>query len=129
MKDRKIYKIRQTARGTLYAVIITLVLVLLFAVVIRLTGLGNTTIGIVSQVIKVLSIFYGVRIALRDIDKRGYLWGGIVGLLYTAFAFFIFSVLVTSFAPVQGFLFDTLFAVVVGILSALILKMGRREYY
>lgn len=126
MKATKNTKIRSMFKGTLYAVILTLVLVLIFAVIVRFTGIGSTGIGVIVQIIKVLSIFLGVRIALRGIDKKGYVYGAIVGLLYTCFAFFIFSILDSSFSITLGLLNDMVFSLGIGALSALIFKMGKQ---
>ena len=114
-------------KGTLYAVVITLVLVLVVALVIRLTGIGGVAITVTSQIIKVLSIFIGVAIALRGIEKRGFIFGGIIGILYTAFAFLVFSIIDSSFDLTAGLLTDALFATVVGVLSAFLLRAAGRS--
>ena len=120
--------VRGMLRGTLYAIILTLVLVLLFAVVVRFSNIGQTGISIVAQIIKVLSIFIGVSIALRGVNRRGYINGAILGILYTCFAFFIFSILDSSFNITIGFLNDMVFSLGIGALCAVILKMGKRSY-
>ncbi|MCL2756257.1 MAG: TIGR04086 family membrane protein [Firmicutes bacterium] len=127
MKEHKNSKIRQILKGTLYGLVTTMVLILFFAIFVRFAGIGSTTIGIITQVIKVISIFIAVRIALREIKKRGYLFGGIIGIVYTVLTFFIFSIITTEFSITTGILFEFLFAITIGAASALLLKMGRRE--
>jgi len=121
-------KIRQVLRGTLYGIVATLVMVLGFALVVRMTGLGSTTINVISQIIKVLSIFIAVRVALREMGKRGWVIGGVVGVIYTILIFFIFSIISSEFSITTGILFELLFATAIGMASALLLKMGRREF-
>jgi len=126
MKKGSNSKMKQVVKGTLHGVIATLLLVLLFALVVRFAGIGGGMITVIAQIIKVVSIFYGVRVALREIDKRGYIFGALVGLLYMVLSFFIFSILDNGFSVTVGLLNDLLFAVVIGIISALLIKMGRR---
>ena len=120
--------IKQIAKGTIWALIITMILVLVLAIFVNTIGLSASTIGIVSQIIKVLSIFVGVKIALRSVEKRGYLHGGTLGILYSVLGFFIFSLIDPSFSITVGLLTDLLFATVVGIATALLIKMGRKRY-
>jgi len=128
MKERKISVLLPFVRGTLFALVVTLVLVLVFALIVRMSGLSGITLNIISQIIKVVSIFVGVGICIRSFQKRGWLYGGIMGILYTAFAFFVFSIIGTNFDITVGFLYDMLFAIVVGVVSAMLLKIGRRAY-
>ena len=116
---------RAVIRGILHAVIVSLILVFVFALVILVAGLPSGIIKPGAQVIKVLSIFWGVVIALRGIEKRGWLFGGLIGLLYTVIIFFVFSIISTDFGITSGILADIIFACVIGIFSAMILKTLR----
>ena len=123
--DKKI--IKQVTRGTLYAVITTLALVLLFAGVLIVAPISDGAIKPVVQVIKVLSIFVGVIVALKHVNNRGWMYGGIVGLIYTVLAFFVFSIIYNEFGVTSGLLTDMLFAVVIGAISAMVLKTLRSQ--
>lgn len=112
-------------RGILHAVIVSLVLVFLFALIILTGSVPSSFIKPVAQIIKVFSIFWGVAVALRHIEKRGFLFGALVGLLYTVIIFFIFSIIDTDFGIATGLVADGLFACVIGALSAMILKTMR----
>jgi len=111
-------------KGVLYATIASLVLILILAFAEQMIGLGGTTIQAVTQVIKIVSIFYGVGIAIRHVEKRGWLHGMVLGLLYTVTAFFLFSVLSREFDITQGLMYDVLFATIIGALCAVIFRMG-----
>jgi len=118
---------RAVTKGILHAVIISLILVFAFALVILLSGLSSSFIRPGAQIIKVLSIFWGVAVALRGIEKRGWLFGMLVGLLYTVIIFLIFSIIDTNFGITTGLLADTLFACAIGAVSAMIIKTLRAK--
>jgi len=118
---------RAVIKGILHAVILSLILVFAFALIVLIAGLPSGFIRPGAQVIKVLSIFWGVLVALRGIEKRGWLFGMLIGLLYTVIIFLIFSIIDTNFGITTGLLADTLFACVIGAVSAMILKILRRR--
>jgi len=109
-------------RGSLYALLTTLVFVLILALIVQLSGMGSTPIGIIMQIIKVISIFYGVAICVRKIETRGWIYGAILGIVYTPLAFFTFSILGADFNITTGLLADMLFAIVIGTVSAFLVK-------
>jgi len=119
--------IKPLIKGILTAAVATLVLVLIVAVIIRFSGMSDTPIAILAQVIKVLSIFFGVAIATKGIAKGGWIHGIFVGIGYTAIAFLMFGILDNSFNLTAGFLNDLLLSTIIGAISAIILKMGRRD--
>jgi len=119
--------VRAHTRGLLYALTLTLAAFLIFAMVIKFAGLSGGTIKPVVQIIKALAIFTGVYAALRTIEKRAWLHGGILGLVYTVLAFFILSIIDSSFSLTGGFMVEALFALVVGLVSALLLRLRKRE--
>jgi len=113
-------------RGILHAVILSLVLFLLFAVLIWMglpSGLNKPGI----EIIKILSIFWGVIVALRHIEKHGWLFVALVGLMYMVLIFFIFSIISPEFGLISGLLTNILFACLVGAFSAMILKTLRTQ--
>ena len=78
------------AKGVLVAVCISLVLVLLFAFLLKFTNIPESTIKPVNQVIKGLSIFIGVFVGLKKSKELGLVSGLLIGLIYTIAAFLIF---------------------------------------
>ena len=113
-------------RGTLYAVILTLVSVLIFALLVKVFGMSSGAIKPITQIIKVVSIFIGVLVVLRTVEKRAWLHGAILGLVYTVLAFFIFSIIDKNFSITSGLLIDIILAIVIGIISAMLLRMRKR---
>lgn len=108
------------AKGVLVAVCISLVLVLLFAFLLKFTNIPESTIKPVNQVIKGLSILIGVFIGLKKSKELGLVSGLLIGLVYTIVAFLIFSCLGGVFAFDLTFLTDILFGAVMGAICGII---------
>lgn len=119
--------VKSIFKGVMYAVIATLLFVLLFALIIKWANLGNGVIKPVMQVIKVVCIFLGVAIALRKAKSKGWLYGGLIGILYMVFTFLIFSFLDGSFTVGLAALSDLLFQTVVGVVSAFLLRLRNKD--
>jgi putative membrane protein (TIGR04086 family) len=117
---------KQIFKGVMWAVIITLVFVVTFAFLVNIFGWGDGIIKPIIQVVKILSIFFGVGIALKDNGRVGWLIGLTVGALYIVFAFCIFSAVDGKFALDMSALNDAIFSIVIGILSAFIFR-GRQS--
>ena len=93
-------------RGVLVALSASLVFILLFAVLLKFFELSDMAIKIVNQVIKILSVCFGVGISLKRDKKRGILKGLLVGVLYTIVSYLVFSLLVASFVFSKAIIFD-----------------------
>lgn len=119
--------VKSIFKGVMYAVIGTLLFVLLFALIIKWANLSNAVIKPIMQVVKVLGIFLGVAIALRKAKSKGWLWGGLVGILYMVFTFLIFSLLDGNFQVGLGALSDLLFQTLVGVVSAVVLRLRNKD--
>jgi putative membrane protein (TIGR04086 family) len=77
-------------RSVLYAVIITMALILLFAIIVKFAELGEDVIRPVNQAIKVLSIFAGLMMGIK-IKEKGLSKGFFTGLIFTALSIALFS--------------------------------------
>ena len=119
--------VKAQTRGLLWALVITLVSVLVFALIVKYAGLSENVVKPIIQVIKAYSIFVGVYSALKTIHKQAWLQGGILGLIYTCLSFVILSIIDNNFSITSGFLFETLFSLVVGIGSAMLLRLRKKE--
>lgn len=101
-------------KGALIAVSISLILILLFAVLIKLTNIPDVAISPVNQVIKIISIFFGCFLCLKKLPQKGLVTGSFVGMLYTVLAFLIFSLLGGTFSFNLTLLSDIIFASIIG---------------
>ncbi len=107
-------------KGTLTAVCVSLILVLVFAFLLKFTNIPESTIMPVNQVIKGLSIFIGVFVGLKKSKELGLLNGLLIGLFYTIIAFLIFACLGGVFKLDITFLTDILFGGVMGAICGII---------
>jgi len=127
LKSGKGGPVRAHIRGALYALTLTFTSVLIFALLVQFVGMPSPVIKPIVQVIKALAIFVGVMAVARNVGRRAWLHGGILGLVYTGLAFLLFSIITPNFSITDGFLFECLFAIIVGMASAMLLRLRRRS--
>lgn len=108
------------AKGTLLALCTSLVLVLVFAFLLKFTNISDSAIAPVNQVIKGVSIFLGVFIGLRKCKELGLVSGLLIGFIYTLVAFLVFSILSGSFTFDLSLLTDAVFGAVIGAICGII---------
>ena len=89
-KENFVLDLKDTIRGVLLSLLFSLLLVLVFALIIRWVDLDEKTIIPVNYAIKFLSLFLGVMIGFKN-RKNGILKGAIVGLIFILLTFLIFS--------------------------------------
>ncbi len=80
-------------KGALVAVSSTLIMILLFALVVRFFNVSEKWIFPINQVIKVISLILGIIVLLKSNREKGFLKGLILGLTYFILSFVIFSIL------------------------------------
>lgn len=107
-------------KGAVYALIVSLLGILLFAFIIKLTSLSDGLIKPINQVIKVMSILLGCFFAFRKNREKTLLNGLFIGIVYTILAFLLFSALNGSFNFSKTIFVDILFGGVVGIISSVV---------
>lgn len=117
--------IMQYVKGTAAAVISSLLLILIFALCIRFFKVPTSAIKPVNIVIKIVSIAVGVLIATGD-GTKGIKKGAIVGGIYIALAFTIFSILSNTFLLSWTVLTDLIFGIVAGIVAGIVFVNIRR---
>ena len=112
--------LKNVIKGTLIALVVSLIGILLFALIIKLTDMSNNLISPINQVIKILSIFIGVMCALKHNKNKGLINGLLIGLLYTIMAFVIFSLLNKNFCFDKSLFNDLLFGCIAGVICGII---------
>ena len=110
----------QLAKGVLISLSVSIIGILIFAVVLRFINLSDLTIKIVNQVIKVLSVLFGVLVCLKKDKSKGLVKGACLGMLYTVCSYLLFSILVANFSFGISFIYDLIFSCVVGILCGIL---------
>ena len=103
-------------KGVLFSIILTLVSILLFAVVVKVTVFSSVAVKIVNQFIKIISVFLGCLLFLNE--GKGLIKGGIVALLYVILINSLFS-LISGTGLSISFL-EILLCAIVGVVSGVI---------
>lgn len=107
-------------KGSLIAISISLVLILMFAFLLKFTNISDSAIKPINQVIKGISIFLGVFISLRKSKELGLVNGLLIGFIYTFCAFIVFSILSGHFLFDTSLLTDIVFGAVIGAICGII---------
>lgn len=107
-------------KGTMLALSVAMVLILLFAFVLRFTAVSDKLIAPVNQVIKGASIFFGVFVGLKKHKSKGLVNGLLIGLCFTIVAFLVFSLLDGAIVFDKTFFSDLFFGSVIGAICGII---------
>lgn len=106
-------------RGTIVAVIVSLILVLIFALIVNLIKISDQVIVPVNQAIKIVSIFIGCFIGIKN-RHQGVIKGALIGLLYTFISIFVFGIISKEVNFKLINLIDVGFGIVAGIVSGIL---------
>jgi len=106
-------------RSTIIAVIISLVLVLVFALIVNLANVSEKIILPINEGIKIVSIIVGCFIGFKDM-KSGAFKGAITGLLYTFLSILIFGIISHSVKFNMLSLVDLALGIVAGAISGIL---------
>ncbi len=85
-------------KGSILAIVLSLILLLIFAMLLAYTSLSETTMVPVVTVIAGISIFIGSTISTIKIRKNGLLNGSLVGLIYILLLYLCSSIYFASFS-------------------------------
>ena len=106
-------------RGALISVSLSLMLILLFALVIKFLNINESWILPINQIIKIVSIFVGTLFAFNN-KTKGFIKGFAIGLIYTILSYLVFSILVGKFAFTLTSFSDMVFGGIIGGISGII---------
>ena len=102
------------------AVLISMVLVLVFALIVKATDLSEQTISYVNVGIKIVSVLLGTILGFKSGGSGGWLKGLISGLLYVVTSFLVFASISGSFSLADLSWVDVLTGAVVGLICGVI---------
>ena len=97
-------------KGAIISVVASLIGILIFAIIVKLSGSMGTVIKTVNQFIKIISVFLGCVFSLEE--KNGLIKGVLVGILYCVMLYIIFFLMGSNMF--SSILIDLLFMGVVG---------------
>ena len=107
-------------KGTLISIILTLILLFIFATILTYTNIAETTIPAVIIVITAISLLIGSSIASRKMKKSGLLNGAIIGGLYLLVIYIISSITSGSFAMTLKSIIMIIVGIAFGILEGIV---------
>ena len=114
-------------KASLIGVIVSILLVLLFAFVLKFVDLSSGTIAIVDQIIKILSVFVAVLLFNKNNEGNLLLKGIIVGAVYSILTFIVFSILNGGFNIGFGIFTDVVFSALTGGISAILINILKHK--
>jgi len=85
-------------KGSVFAILATLVLLIIFAVLLTYTNINENTMPTVIIIVTALSILIGSQLTTSKIKKNGIINGALVGIIYIAFLYLISSIVTKNFS-------------------------------
>lgn len=107
-------------KGVFVGLAVALVGILLFAFVLRFSSVSDKIITPVNQVIKGISIFFGVLFGLGKQKRGGLVKGLLIGFSFVVVAFLVFSILDGAFVFDKTLFTDLLFGSIIGSICGII---------
>ncbi len=111
---------KNALKGTLISMIFTIAVILLFALIIKETGLADNIIRPVNQVIKIAGIVAAAYFAVKGLADKHWLCGGITGIMYMLLSYLIFSLIEGVFGKIALLFSDLLMGMLIGLVFAII---------
>ncbi len=105
-------------KAILLSVLLSLVLVLLFAFIVKFTGINSNWVMPVNQVIKIISIFIGCLLGIKY-PVKGVFKGILIGLFFLIITFLLFSAFNGGFEENSLTVYDFLTCLIAGIISGI----------
>ena len=107
-------------KGSITAIVITLILLFIFAILLTYTKLKENIISPVVIVVTAISILIGSSISTLKIKKNGLLNGALVGIIYIVTIYLISSVTGSGFACNINTIIMIVSSIVAGMLGGII---------
>ena len=85
-------------KGSAISIVVSLVLLIIFAALLTYTNVNENTMPTVIIIITALSILIGSEISTGKIKKNGILNGALVGIIYIMFLYLISSIITRNFS-------------------------------
>jgi len=102
------------AKGVLYAYFLSLMVFLVFSAVIQYTALTEAILPYMAYATSLISIFVGAAYVTKRLDAKGWLNGGITGLIYLVGLVVFGTILLPDFGIHLGYITKVFLAFVTG---------------
>lgn len=115
--DKNIIRI---IKGSAFSILITLILLFIYAILLTSTNIPESTMSVVVITITGISILIGSSISSFKIKKRGIVNGGLVGLIYIITIYLISSIALMGFSMNITSIIMLIVAIVIGMIGGII---------
>jgi putative membrane protein (TIGR04086 family) len=105
--------------ASVIGILVSLVLILLAALLIKSLNLADSWLAPLNQSIKGVSLLTGALIAFKN-KSNGWVKGLIFGIIYVVLAFLIFSLIDMTFSPDASLIWDLLLGAGMGVICGVI---------
>ena len=119
-KNEMTQNIMRVIKGSIVAIILTLVLLFVFAIVLTYTTIQENTIQPVVIVITAISLLIGSSMSTLKIKKYGFINGAAVGIIYVLTLYLLSSLTGTGFTLNINAIIMIVAAVVAGMIGGII---------
>ena len=111
--------------GALVSIIVSLALILIFALLIKWFNLSDSIITPANIIIKIISIAIGVLFVCKD-GKKGVVRGSVLGVIYIALCFSVFSLLNGAMLFTMSLVYDLFLGLIAGaVLGVIVVNLKR----
>jgi putative membrane protein (TIGR04086 family) len=107
-------------KGSIFSIIISLILLLIFAILLCYTNLSENSIKPTILVITGVGILIGSMISAKKIRKNGLINGGMVGAVYIIILYMVSSLTITNFSITINSLTMLIVAIITGMIGGII---------
>lgn len=101
--------------------VFTVAVILLFALIIKETGMADSAIAPINQVIKIAGIIAASYFAIRGLKEKQWLCGAMAGIMFILLSYFVFSLIEGVFGNVALLFSDMLMGMLIGMVFAIIM--------
>lgn len=126
-KTKSVSFILNLLKSAIKGVIVSIILVLGLAFLLKFVNMSNKLISVFDEIIKGISIFISVKSFLKVESSKTIIKAFVVGMIYTLLTFILFSALKGSYNFSVGTIFDILLGGVVGTIFAVIINIFSKE--
>ena len=107
-------------KGTVAAMVFTILAILVFAFAIKAISLEDTAIAPVNQAIKIIGIIFAAFVATKGNINLKWLRGCLAGIVYVVVGFILFSLIEGTMGLLPVLISDALAGGVIGLAAALL---------
>ncbi|SNX52655.1 TIGR04086 family membrane protein [Thermoanaerobacterium sp. RBIITD] len=118
--DNKVLNIPGIITGILIGYIITLAFFIMYAIALTFTSLSELTLPTLTMLITIIGIVVAGALSARNTKSKGWLNGGLAGLLYAIIMLLLGVFFVKDVGPTSAWALKLLWGVILGAIGGMI---------